>query len=370
MKVAVITRHAIINYGSLLQCLATQVILENLGYECEIIDYVRVDETYKERERTILARKSNWNNNIFKRTIYLAIRQPESIITGKRFEKMQHKYLHLTRRYSSKEELLSDKPIADCYLTGSDQVWGPVENGTYDDSYLLSFTDEKDKRLSYAASFGHTDFSMELDNYYKKWLCRYNSILVREDSAVRKIRELGFNARQVIDPTLLVPSEFWRQLANSGTREKGYILVYQLHNNDRLGRYAKEIARRKGLKLVRVSQAFHQMTRPGKFIGCPDIKEFISLIDNADCMITDSFHGTAFAINLNTPFIEILPNNNTGTRNMSILKLTGLTDRILGEEDDYNIINKKIDFDRVNKIIENKRNGSLLEMKKMLASAD
>ena len=96
MKVAVITRHAVKNYGSLLQALATQEILEELGYSCEIIDYIRQDETYQKKERSNLSTKPQWNSKPLKRILYLALRQPESLASGKRFEKMQRQYLHLT----------------------------------------------------------------------------------------------------------------------------------------------------------------------------------------------------------------------------------------------------------------------------------
>ena len=99
MKVAVITRHAITNYGSLLQALATQTVVENMGHCCEIIDYIRDDEHYSQHEKTILKRKPGWNNNLIKRTLYLLLRQPESVLAGKRFEKAQRKYLKLTERY-------------------------------------------------------------------------------------------------------------------------------------------------------------------------------------------------------------------------------------------------------------------------------
>ena len=89
MKVAVITRHAITNYGSLLQAFATQQVIESLGHECEIIDYVREDESYTQHEKTLLARKPEWNRNPIKRAIYLALRQPESIASGKKFEAEQ-----------------------------------------------------------------------------------------------------------------------------------------------------------------------------------------------------------------------------------------------------------------------------------------
>ena len=83
-------------------------------------------------------------------------------------------------------------------------------------------------------------------------------------------------------------------------------------------------------------------------------------------MVTDSFHGTAFAINFNTPFVEVLPNNKTGTRNMSILKLTGLSDRILTDDENITLAKKRIDYSGVNQIIEEKRKASLSVLKNMI----
>ena len=82
-------------------------------------------------------------------------------------------------------------------------------------------------------------------------------------------------------------------------------------------------------------------------------------------MITDSFHGTAFAINFNTSFVEVLPNNNTGTRNMSILRLTGLSNRIL-KDDDVDLAMTTIDFSETNRILEKKREESIEILKHML----
>lgn len=357
MKIAVITRHAITNYGSLLQAFATQKIIESMGHKCEIIDYVRDDESYRNHEVTLLKRKANWYNNPIKRVAYLALRQPESILAGRKFEKEQRKYLNLSKRYSTEEALRLDKPKADLYITGSDQVWGPIENGTYDSVYCLSFTDDLDRRISYAASFGHTEMTHELSLYFQKWLARYESIAVREDSAVKMLKSIDIKAEQVLDPTLLLDANFWVRYAKPIPYKK-YILVYQLHNDKKLGEYAAKVAKEKGLPLIRVSASFHQISRQGKLIWCPNIGEFLSYVKNAECMITDSFHGTAFAINFNTPFVEVLPNNNTGTRNMSILNLTGLSERILKDYNDVDLSKKEIDFSYANSVIGKKREES------------
>lgn len=363
MKVSVITRHAITNYGSLLQAFATQKVIENLGYDCEIIDYIREEESYKQQEKTLLKRKEDWNRNPIKKALYLAIRQPASILSGRRFEKYRKELLNLSKRYSSQTSLKNNPPKSDIYMTGSDQVWGPIENGTYDDCYCLSFTEGK--KIAYASSFGHTDMTEELEKYYKKWLKKYDEISVREDSAVELLKEMGINAKQVLDPTLLLNKTFWKQYTMP-IKKKKYILVYQLHNNKRLENYAKIVAKEKGLPLIRVSVSYHQLTRAGKLVLCPSIGEFLSYVMNAECMITDSFHGTAFAINFNTPFVEVLPNNNTGTRNLSILNLTKLSDRVLKDDNDTSLADREIDFSYVNSIIEKQRRQSINVLKNML----
>ena len=307
--------------------------------------------------------KENWSNSSLKKALYLAIRQPESIAAGKKFENAQKKYLKLTARYTTAKELKENPPIADVYMTGSDQVWGPVENGSYDDCYCLSFSEGK--KIAYAASFGHTEMTDELSEYYKKWLSKYRHIAVREDSACGILNDLGIDAEQVLDPTLLLDASYWNQYLKP-IKYKEYVLVYQLHNDKKLSQYAKKVAREKGLPLVRVSTSFHQIVRSGRFIWCPEIGEFLSYIKNAECMITDSFHGTAFAILFNTPFVEVLPNNNTGTRNISILKLTGLSDRILKDYRDVEKAMEMIDFSFVNDVLKKERMCSLQILKKMI----
>ena len=367
MKVAVITRHAITNYGSLLQAFATQKVIENLGYSCEIIDYIREDEAYTRQEKTLLAGKNSWNSNLIKKILYLILRQPESILAGKKFEKEREKYLNLSRHYNSINELSESGTFADVYMVGSDQVWGPVMDGTYDSAYCLAFVDDEVKKISYASSFGRSEMTSEKKKFFLKWLSRFDHISVREESAVKLLNEMGFDAAQVLDPTLLLDRSFWDAYAEP-IEEKKYVLVYQLHNDPKLGAYAKNIARYMNLPLIRVSVFLHQIKREGKLIWTPSIGQFLSYVKNATCMVTDSFHGTAFAINYNTPFIEILPNNGTGTRNINILKMTGLSDRILHDYEDITLASKEIDFANANYVLEKERKYSVQILEKMISS--
>ena len=74
MKVSLLTRHAVINYGSLLQTIALNRAIEKLGHSCEVIDYIREDERDGKLAWTVLAGKPEWNGSFLKKAVYLAVR--------------------------------------------------------------------------------------------------------------------------------------------------------------------------------------------------------------------------------------------------------------------------------------------------------
>jgi len=366
MKVSVITRHAVANYGSLLQAIATQRVIEDLGCSCEIIDYLPDCELPSRIEPEALKLKPEWNKNPLKRMAYLALRQPSALISGAYFKKWRNKHLKLTKRYSSLEALKNDKPSADIYMTGSDQVWGPAAGKSYDETYFLNFLEKSDKKIAYAASIGHLNLEGEEKAKIAELLKDYSAISVREASAVEQLKEMEISSSSVLDPTLLFDKSFWNSFIEKKKKSDKYILVYQIHNNPKLSEYAKLVSEKTGLSIVRVSVNFHQIFRCGSFKWLPDIGEFLAYIRDASLVITDSFHATAFSINFNVPFVEVLSQNGTQCRNQSILNLTGLEDRIITDFKSVDLINKPIDYKRVNGIIEDFRKDSLETLKNMM----
>lgn len=373
MNVKVITRHSPSNYGSLLQSIATVKTIEGLGHDCSIIDYQRPDERGLKGVLTQVNCKAGFGNPL-KKLAYIAIRYPIEKFAQVRFDRMRKKYLKMTSRCSSHVDL--KKISADAFITGSDQVWGPMMNGVYDSAYFLQFVGKDSRKLAYAASFGKTKFDESTVVAYKKMLSEYDKIAVREKSAVSLLEEWGLNncLGQVLDPTLLLDMSQWTNLLikkNDFDKYKDlkYILVYQIHNDPKLSGYAKRLAKHTGMELLRVNPMLHQALRGGKFICSPDLSEFLSLVANASCIVTDSFHGTCFSINFGKQFIEILPNNATGTRNQSILELTGLSDRILCDFNDYSLVDKVIDYSKVNELLEVERRKSLEVIRSMIQNS-
>ena len=115
-----------------------------------------------------------------------------------------------------------------------------------------------------------------------------------------------------------------------------FILDVHIDAHKAFEKYSLEFAKRQNLKLLRISPSKSARFKPGKLICCPPVGEFLWYIENAKYFLTDSFHGTAFAINLNTPFIDILPNK-FSERNRSILSLVGLEHRILDNLQDFSL---------------------------------
>ncbi len=363
MNIKVITRHGPSNYGSLLQSIATLHILEKLGHRAEIIDYQRKDERGLKATIAQVNQKAGYAHNIVKKLLYVLVRYPMETITRVRFDGMRKKYLKLTSRVCNEEQLSMLK--ADAFMTGSDQVWGPLYNGRYDTAYFLSFV-RNSKRLAYAASFGKTNFHNDIIKEYKQLLSAYDAIAVREDSAVQLLSDWNIPCKgQVLDPTLMLDGRQWSKMILKEKQEK-YVLVYQIHNDVNLNSYAIRFAKNVDLPLIRVSPHLHQAKRGGKFKWCPDVSEFLAYIKGCTYLITDSFHGTCFAINFNRQFIEILPNTSTGSRNQSILKVTGLENRILKSFDDFSLADNVIDYDKVNSILYKERVSSMRILKTTL----
>ena len=368
MKVKIITRHAIANYGSLLQAIALQNKIIDLGHEAEIIDFIKDNESYLKSTLTAGMAREKFKRNPVLLFFYCIAHLPLSLLSDLIFEQYRKKYLNLTRRYTSSKQLINDKPIADVYMTGSDQVWGPVMDGKHEWSYFLDFCNDDDKKVAYAASFGNTVMSKEDEQRVKDLLIRYSHISVREDSAVNILNSFGISSEQVIDPTLLLTKNEWEQLLgiNETPLSEKYILVYQIHKNKKLEKYAKDFSKKTGQKLVRVSPLLHQCMRGGKFIYAPSLGRFVSLIKNASYLITDSFHGTVFAINFNTPLVTMLPKTGTSSRNSSILRLMKLEECIVENTSDFSILDKKISFEYANHRLDIERAKSQMLLKRII----
>lgn len=358
MKIGVITLHRVRNYGSSLQTLATQNFIENNGAKVEIIDY------YPERYTSLglLKRLKNKSETLKNNKILLLVAQAIISISYLRkklvFDSFLKKYIKLSQKtYRSEEELTADIPDADAYCTGSDQVWNSHWNEGVDRPLYLSFVPDDKYKFSYAASIGNEKLSNEEAAQVAPLLSSYNHITVRENVGVDVIEDLGLNAQQVLDPTLLFTGDEWHKYTSDKYKNKKYIVTYNLHHDKRIDEFATALGRKYGCKVYNISYNIHDIIRKGTLKWCPRIEEYLGLIRDAECVVTDSFHATVFSILFHTKFFVIYPEE-ASSRLRSILSLTNLEAQGFEDIPDIEISEKMIDFTNADKTLEAERKKS------------
>ena len=359
--VAVMTLHNSPNYGSCLQTYATQAVLSGIGVAPRIIDYYREDAIPENETDRALNGQLVKKMPIFRLPGVKALaRIPVSRIVARRaapLNEFRRSRLALTdRKYYSYEDLEADPPQADIYCTGSDQVWNSVWNKGFNKAFYLEFAPVEATRIAYAASIGKSSLEEWEKAPMREALLKYSHISVREEEAVELLDSIGVpGAVPVIDPTLMLDRSAWGRIASKeSVPEQPYILIYQLNKNPEFDQYAQKLSKKLHLPLYRIAYGVHEKRKGEHTIVCPKVEEFLGLFMNAEYVLTDSFHGTAFSLNLGRKFVSISPGRFSG-RIMNLLKMTGVTDHYLEDYRDVKIADNPIDFGYVQSVFKDKR---------------
>lgn len=322
-KVGIITFHGSHNYGAMLQAYALQETCNELGTESSIIDF-RTDEMINDY--------AIWKKSTDIRTIAKNMLQLLRYFSNRRkynkFENFIKEYMRLTRRYSTLEQLMSNPPKMDVYITGSDQVWNG--RGKLKTAYFLPFGCSGVHKISYAASLGDSLPKVEYEKEIKKYLQNLDAVSVREEMATEYIAELtGKSAVVLCDPVLLLSRYKWESLCRDNNRmSEPYVFCYYLGETGEMQEIIEKIKRITNLKVVTVCDSIKSGIKCDKVYYDAGPLDFLSFIKNAEFVITNSFHGTAFSILFEKPFYAV-KRNQSSQRIMSLLKLFGLNDRYI-----------------------------------------
>ncbi len=347
MKAAVITMHSVANYGSQLQTYATQEKLKQYYDDVVFVDFRRPD-TYGVGLINTFS-----EGNPIKAAAVLP-----TVLRWKRvFGRFQKKYLNLTdKTYWKVEDFEDFEDVADVYFAGSDQVWNTGWNKGVIPPYYLSFVPEGKLKFSYSSSFGKDEISGREVIEVKKYLEKFRAISVREESGKRIIeKQLGISGvERILDPTLVMNADFWRKIAPENKIKGDYILVYNLNRSKEFDEYAEKLSKKTSLKLYRFCTRYDQIFRSGRSLIIPEVLDFVTMIDNAKYVLTDSFHATAFSVNLGVEPVCVYPKEYSN-RIDDFLKLIHLDHRRVKNLNDFDVINRKVDFETVEDILKNER---------------
>lgn len=358
MRISIITILDNQNIGTYLQAYALANVLQERGAEVEYVDYRRKSESLFFSSLEILKRKGSSKIHLFISAAYRFISVGIGRYKLRSFLKKKVRYSRTV--YHNFDQLKKRPPMADIYMTGSDQVWNSKYNNGLDASFFLGYAPEGKKRLAYAASIGMEDFPENEKGEVKQLLNRYDALSVREQKAKEIVSGIGIDrAEVVLDPTLLLDRFKWSQLSEESNfvKTEPFVLVYSVEDsrNHIVEQCARKMADQIHGKVYQLSSGwFRDKIACDRFFAFATPQLFIKLFREADYVVVSSFHGTAFSVNMNKQFVSVAPQR-FSSRMRSFLELMGLENRIITDENSDILSMESIDYDSVNEKIEQMR---------------
>lgn len=381
MKIGILTLWlGVDNYGQQLQIYALQKYLRNNGHDAYLIRYAYQTDILYTSEKNKLSKKVLRLLKIFnpiKLKTYIANKILLSKVSrinkenSRGFEEFRKKYVHVSEEYyKTYDEIKINPPEADAYIVGSDQVWNPaclnsnLEVGrNLMNTFFFNFGKKDMLRIGYAASWGITELPDDWKQAISPLIVKFNFIGVREKSGIKVCEDCGYKATEfhgpaqwVCDPTLLLTAEQWRcwykqEYEENNSEEKNkydkntdkpYILFYYLNNGSNFNIKALyDFAKERNLEVKYVS-GNSNIDKYKKIYPTND--EWLKLIDEAEYVVTDSFHGSVFSILFNKQFATMeLKGKNCGMneRLNSLFELSHISPRFIKDCDtdpDFSIL--------------------------------
>lgn len=356
------------NYGGILQAYALQRALAGYGHEATLARFA------PGLMRRICHPVAVWLKQrglVSYRHDYPLTEYEHSVVRGNTEEFIKK---HIRRTAPLTGRRLSRAGF-DAFVAGSDQVWRH-----YDPRYFLDFLPGCNRalRIAYAASFGigTWPFLPGQTEELRRLASRFDAVSVREDSGVELCRSfLGVEACRMPDPTLLLGSEHYTALAGESIAKVGEntVMTYILDRTASKSEVVRSVCAEMSLE----EHAVGAKQTPGRGVeitecAWPSVEDWLAGFARCKYVVTDSFHGTVFAILFNKPFISICNDERGAARFDSLLRTFGLESRLINARDELpeGLIRQKIDFRRVNGIIEEERARADSFLRSALAGKD
>lgn len=327
MKIGTLTFHTACNYGAVLQTYALVHKLKDMGADAEVINY---RPAFNERR----FQKPKIND-------FLSIRGIYSFLFQNSYQTYNlDGFSHFIRRNiplsadtaRNIEQLTEISKNYNILISGSDQVWNPsCTEG--DLAYFFPFKKMPYQiKASYAPSLGRTSFTNNERETLYSLIADFDFISVRETQGTEVLKNFGFNkCKNVLDPTLLLTKNEWRALADySAIPDEKYLLLYVMHEDMALLRFAKQYAKSHGLKILYITQRLFHKLSGAIYLKDMSPEQWVGLFLNADTVVTNSFHGTAFGLNFEKNlYVKRIPNSNSNSRMEDILSQLNRTDAFI-----------------------------------------
>lgn len=273
------------------------------------------------------------------KSVLMLWRSGESTASGMQIDFAREHY-DLSDRCSY-SQLRKYNDYVDSFVLGSDQVWNPDLEKYTGDQFFFSFVDRDKKKVAYAQSFGnYTSLPDKFINKYYRLVHNFDAISTREDYASEALyHDFDYENSQVCDPVFLINKDTYQELVDESDIEieESYCLCFILDPNPEKINYiinAREYLQ--GKRIICLTDMENSKEKASRFGELSDtvipgitIQNFLKLYSEADCVITDSFHGTCFSLIYGKPFVSLANYNRGVGRFESLLRLFNQSDRLI-----------------------------------------
>lgn len=323
MKLGILTFHSAHNYGAVLQAFGLQEYLRSRGHDALVIDYRPgyITNCYPKDGSAF------WKNSNLKECISgLYNYYVHSDIRHRRWDNFEHFISSRLNLYPYRAGM--DFHEFDAVFIGSDQVWSKAHTGGHYDPMFFG-EGFKCKVIPYAPSCTSLSLSDEDKAFFKQHLDQMTAVSVRERQLKEVLQPLAQKEiTVVVDPSLLAGRECFDTISADIKRKRPYILIYEIFGHPEVYRTAKVLAKRMDadiVELVNGMRSYHRSSM--REDASPE--EFLGYIKHAACVLTSSFHGTAFSLMFNTPFYTVLQGTAADNRMTSLLESINMRNRTI-----------------------------------------
>lgn len=340
MKIGLVTWIGLGNYGTSLQAFALHEFLRKRGYCVYITESFPKSKGFRSYIKLLLIvtgvmwlmDKWRFRNENKKRKKIRSFKKRYFNVPILATERQRRKYVENT----------------DIFITGSDQIWNTYYR--FDPFMFLDFATNK-KKVAYASSIGTNSVNEVYKKKVKQLLLQFDYIGTREIDAVKILSELTgrLDIEQVVDPTLLLDSNAWKYVCKKSKLSISvpdeFILCYLIGNNERYYEQLQMVKKTIGIRNVVIVTSEENPSfnlEDAIVYDNADPFEFVSLIEKSSFVCTDSFHATAFCINLQKEFVEFLrfvdtDINSQNSRIYDLLSHYNLMNRIFETSDQWHV---------------------------------
>lgn len=348
------------NYGSALQQYALHHVVNNLqGMDVHsvVIDYcpdVLLDKDVLNPFKNMWDEEEEVRRNA-------KLSMPAIQENWVKFQNFFEKQYDLSKeKYTSKNfnDSLRDENL-DGYICGSDTIWCTLEFKGFDDGYFGNYSAMRQSHtIAYAASFGDAILEGEDWNTLAERLKNYKAIGVRENTNLEFIKEHteGILVQRVLDPTLLLTGKDYEEITEGNPMEESYLLLYTRRYNPKMEEFAEKLAKENGWKIVEISLRATNAEKGHIMRYDAGVEEFLSLVKGAEYVVTNSFHGAIFAIQMHRKF-SVFSREQADVKIDELLGLLGLMERKMVTGEEY--MESEIDYEAVEGILSEKRKESM-----------